>query len=550
MSGGKETGRQKMIGMMYLVLTALLAMNVSNTVIDKFVFLNDSIVQANGETGMRNIELVQDIQAAVSELGGRSADVAVQEAAMEIRGETKRVMDAIDNLKDTLVEVSGGYLDEYVQTYKGDAKHLVGKTDYDKLGSYMKAIEEGGKGHGLRLKALLNGYAEMIKITMQNEGADESELVHYTPIALDANDDPLYNQDPNQKGKKFATVSFDASPTPAGLATLSEFQSRLLSYETRALASLARKVGAEDIKFDQIVPMVLPESKYVAAGSKYIAKMFIAASSSGVTPSMKYNETDIVVDASGKGVLEFTANATEYDENLQARKTFIASISVTMPGGRDTTFTDEIEYFVVKPVMQIQSASVSALYLNCGNKMNVLVPALGTAYNPEFSASNGKALKGTEKGQVIIIPSSKKEVTLSVSSGGNVIGSRTFGVRGIPAPEIKVYLSATKEVNMKTGISSKTPRIFLKPIPDEGFAQFLPDDAKFRIAQAEITLVSGGLGRKTITVGEQVNLAPLMAQARKGDQLNIEIKKVQRQNFKGDVEDFGNFQRFINISLN
>jgi gliding motility-associated protein GldM len=331
---------------------------------------------------------------------------------------------------------------------------------------------------------------------------------------------------------------------------LSEFQSRLLSYETRALASLARKVGAEDIKFDQIVPMVLPESKYVAAGSKYIAKMFIAASSSGVTPSMKYNETDIVVDASGKGVLEFTANATEYDENLQARKTFIASISVTMPGGRDTTFTDEIEYFVVKPVMQIQSASVSALYLNCGNKMNVLVPALGTAYNPEFSASNGKTLKGTEKGQVIIIPSSKKEVTLSVSSGGNVIGSRTFGVRGIPAPEIKVYLSATKEVNMKTGISSKTPRIFLKPIPDEGFAQFLPDDAKFRIAQAEITLVSGGLGRKTITVGEQVNLAPLMAQARKGDQLNIEIKKVQRQNFKGDVEDFGNFQRFINISLN
>ncbi|MEP5233869.1 MAG: gliding motility protein GldM, partial [Cyclobacteriaceae bacterium] len=61
MAGGKETGRQKMVGMMYLVLTALLALNVSSTVIDKFVFLNDSLVRANNETEERNVAILQNI---------------------------------------------------------------------------------------------------------------------------------------------------------------------------------------------------------------------------------------------------------------------------------------------------------------------------------------------------------------------------------------------------------------------------------------------------------------------------------------------------------
>ena len=61
MSGGKETGRQKMVGMMYLVLTALLALNVSNTIIDKFVFINESLVSANNETQDRNIQIMESI---------------------------------------------------------------------------------------------------------------------------------------------------------------------------------------------------------------------------------------------------------------------------------------------------------------------------------------------------------------------------------------------------------------------------------------------------------------------------------------------------------
>ena len=548
MAGGKETGRQKMVGMMYLVLTALLALNVSSTVIDKFVFLNDSLVRANNETEERNVAILQNIKKAVDDSGSRPEDVKVMEVAEELRAETDRVMKELVVVKEAMIDVTGGYLDGFKGEYTGDAKNLVGKTDYDKVGNYMMPIEEGGEGHGEELKELLNGYAEFVKSKLASLGAESNELAHIKPIALDAAEDPLYSQDPNQKGKVFADLAFHSSPTPAGLATVSEFQSRVLGYETRGLDFLSGKVGAGDLKFDVIVPMVKPESKYVAAGSKYSAKMFIAASSSGVTPTMQYNKKDIEVDASGQGLVEFTASAKNYDKEGLSRQTYTADITVNTGRG-DTTFSTEIEYFVVKPVIQIQSQSVNALYLNCGNKLDVQVPALGTSYNPSFSATNGSAYKGSEKGQVTIVPNSMKEVTLNVSSNGNLVGSRSFAVRRIPQPSIKAY-TAQGEVNMKTGISAKSPRLQLRVIPDESFQQFLPDDAKFRVAQAEVTLVSGGIGRVTLPVGEQINLGQIAAQARKGDQLVIEIKRVQRQNFKKDVEDFAVTTRFINIPLN
>ena len=548
MAGGKETPRQKMIGMMYLVLTALLALNVSSTVIDKFVFLNDSLVRANNETTERNIQTLSSIKSTVADLGNRDADVKIMEAAAELRAKADAVVQDITLLKDTLIDLTGGYLEEHEPDYVGDAKNLVGKTDYDKVGHYMMPEEEGGEGHGARLKQLLNDYAAYVAEMVETFGADPSEVERYTPIALDADEDPVYSLDPNQKGKKFSTLAFDASPTPAGLATLSEFQSRVLGYETRAIGFLAGKVGAGDLKFDQINAMVRPESKYITAGAKYSAEMFIAASSSGVTPTMAYNGNKIPVNERGIGLVEFTARASNYDKNGLSRQTYKAEISVTMPGGRDTVFTNEIEYFVIQPVIQVQSTAVNALYYRCGNSLNVTVQGLGPTFVPSFSAKGAAAISGGGT-QVTLVPTATDKVTLSVSNGGTYIGSKEFGVRPVPAPEI-VFATPQGPINLKTGMSAKTPRMQIGALADENFQQTLPDDAKFRVAEATLTLVSGGLARGSINVsGGVANLASLLANARKGDLLNVEIKLVQRQNFRNQVEPFPVRTKFYNIPL-
>ncbi len=544
MAGGKETPRQKMIGMMYLVLTALLALNVSTTVLDKFAFINQSLEQANSETSNRNGQTLSGMIKSVEEKGNRDEDRAVIVAAEQLRARTQEVFASLEESKEAFIAETGGY----EEGHDGDRMHINGKTNYDKVGHYMMPKEDGGDGNGEAMQALLNGYADEIKAMLKKNGADDKELAKYHKLAKDADEDEYWSKDPNQRGKKWSQLQFHDAPTHAGLATVSEFQANVLGYETAALDYLKKRVGLKDLTFDEIKPVVMPQSRYVAAGTKYQADMFIAASASGLNDQIKmtYNGNAITV-VDGVGKVEFTATPGSYDKEGNARKTFEAAITVPLGGGLDTTFTDQIEYFVSKPVIQIQSQSVNALYLNCGNALDVQVPALGNSYNPRFSAQGGDAIAGSERGLVTVVPNARK-VVLTVSSNGNRIGSREFAVRAIPAPEIKAFTDQG-EVNLKDGISARTPRLLLKAIPDQSFAEFLPNDAKFRVAEAEVTLVSGGLGRGSVRTGEQVNLAQVARNARRGDQLVIEIKKVQRQNFRRQVEDFNRFTRFINISL-
>lgn len=543
MAGGKETPRQKMIGMMYLVLTALLALNVSVTVLDKFAFINESLERANAETSVRNAEIIDQMRASAKEKGNRPDDVAVVADADSLRTKTLEVVENLENLKETFIEITGGYVPEH----EGDKRFINGKTDYDKVGNYMMPIEEGGKGKGAEMKEVLNGYADELKEVLAKYGASEDVLNSFHKLALDADEDEYYSKDPNQAGKKWSQVSFEQSPTHAALATVSEFQANVLSFETAGLDFLAKRVGMKDLSFESVRPVIMPESKYVAVGTNYKADMFIAASPSKQLMNqtiMKYNgNVAKVVDGVGK--VEFRATAGKYDKNGNARKEIIAEITIPQ-AGQDTTFRDTIEYFVVKPVLQFQSTSVQALYYNCGNNMVVECQALGNEYNPSFSVKGGDQIKGSKRGEVTIVPK-KRKVTLTVSNNGMVIDSKDFGVRSIPAPEIKAFLPNGKEVNLKDGIEYNTPELFLKAIPDESFAQFLPDDAKFRVAECEVTLVSGGLGRGSKRFGDKINLRNMGG--RKGSQIVIEIKTVQRQNFRKQVEVFKKHSRFINISL-
>ncbi|MDN4166148.1 gliding motility protein GldM [Cytophagales bacterium LB-30] len=527
MAGGKETPRQKMVGMMYLVLTALLALQVSNTVLEKFIFINQSLERQVGEYSVKNKEKVDAIKKAVGDAGNRGEDVKVMNHAEEVRKATSELLAYMTATKEEIIEVTGG---------KDENGHMLGAKDEENMANLM--INQG-KANEMQKK--LNDYAAYLA---------KSTGDTFSPLALDGKDNPVFKDDPNQNTKDFAHLTFEMSPAAAGLASISQLETEVLAYEARALEDLARKVGAEDVKFDKVIPMVLPESKIVAAGAKYQAEMFIAASSSGITPTMKYDGKDIPV-TDGKGKVEFTATPGTYDADGYAKKTFKAEITVKLPGGRDTTYTNNIEYFVTKPVIQIQSASVSALYLNCGNELNVQVPALGAAYDPSFQTTGGTNEKGAKKGLVTIVPNSK-EVKLSVYNGGNLLGTETFKVRPIPKPEITVTAGG-KPVNEKMGESiTKLRRLEIKAVPDEGFASFLPKDAQYRVTEAEVTLARGSrpvAGPMKVT-NEVADLSSFQGPAKPGDRIVVEIKDVKRRNYKGSVENVNMGVQIKQIPLN
>lgn len=529
MAGGKETPRQKMIGMMYLVLTALLALNVSVTVLDKFIDINKSLEVSVSAANEQNGNTLRRIESAVEESGNRVADVKVLDKAKLIREKTREMIQELKGYKETFIEITGGINE--------DTNEIEGKTNYDLVGDYMMPEN---KNNGVKLQKSLNEYS-----TFVNDIASDS-ATSFPPLALNANDNPHYKNDPNQKNKDWATLEFMGSPTPAALATISDYQNKVMAYEARALDLLARKVGAGDLKFDLIQLVALPESKVVAAGAKYKADLIVAASSSAEDPTMTLNGKEIEV-VSGSGKIEFTVTpAGSYGEEGTAKKTYEATAKL-----KDSVYRQEIEYFVAEPVIQVQSAALSQLYLNCGNELDVLVPALGTSYNPSFSVQGGTTIPGKERGRVTIVPNAPK-VTLGVSSNGTKIGNKVFSVRKIPRPEVQVY-SGSKPVNIKQGEKATAMRVLrVQAIADENFKAQLPNDSQYKVTRWTITLARGqrAVGQPLRATSETINISQLMANAKPGDRLVVQVDQVLRRNFRGNTEEVALPEIVFPIALN
>lgn len=530
---------------MYLVLTALLALNVSSTVIDKFIFLNASLERANAEAEERNVQILEGMRSAVEDKGSKPEDMAVIRSADELRAKTAEVMKQLEDYKLQFIDITGGY----EEGHDKDRMHIVGKTDYDGVGNYMMPAEEGGEGHGQVLIDLLDQHREfVIKVLTDNKASDEVTM-HIGDLTRDAEEDPVYMHDVNQEGKKWAQLAFEYSPTHAGMATVSELQASILGYETRGLDYLKTRTGMKEIIFDDIKAMVMPVSKYVISGSKYEAEMFIAASSKSTQPTMKYNGTPIDVDPSGVGKVEFVANLAggTRDSGGAVKKSFLAEITVATAGG-DTTYSNTIEYYVVEPAIVITSNTAVSLYRNCANEVRVDVPGLTSNYNPVFGGSGAQLITG-KAGEVNIVPNSNaRKVVLSVSNAGQKIGDKEFSVKEIPAPEIQVKLG-NNEVTPNQPIPTGTPALRVDAVADKDFADGHPKDARFVVLQGEASLLSGGLVRKKIPFRNgQLDLRSVSANVRKGDALVIEIQRVGRRNFQDKDENFPKFQRFVTVT--
>ena len=520
MSGGRETPRQKMIGMMYLFYTALLALQVDTTVLEKFILINKALEGQIVEVQASNVKLLTSIEASVEEKGNRIDDKKVLTKAQKVRQETQAILAEINDIKDRIVDATGGY---------DEAGRLVGAKNIDEVATLM--IQQG---KGNELKATLNSYATMLGEETGNPDA-------YPPIARDASEVDQFKEDPNQNKKNFAQLHFLATPTGAGMASLSVLETEVLSYETKALKSLGELVGIKDINFDQVFPLIRPQSKIVPVGGKYSAEMFIAASSSAFSPDMSIDGKEVPVDTmrmAGSyvkyGKIEFavTAGGESVPGEPYKRKTFKADINLA-----DSTYTQEVEYFVITPVMQISSRALSALWRNCANELSVSVPALGNSYNPKMAASNANVIMG-RGGDVTIIPTSKRKVVLTVRNAGLTIGSQDFRVKDIPPPSVEIKFKDL--IDMEKGITAREIRgnLTVNAVAEANFATDVPKDAKYRVEGVEVFLKTGANARASAKESSgRIRMRSIQsATPRKGDFLIVKINKVSRINYKGERE--------------
>jgi gliding motility-associated protein GldM len=516
MAGLKETPRQRMIGMMYLVLTALLALQVSSAIIFKFQSLNESLEHTVKESaGWNNLKLAS-ISDEVVLRGNRKEEVTLVNSAREISTHSSELIKHIEKLKKELIQESGGYDDE---------GNLKGAKEETKVEVIMIGANKSGKGYELKKKLL--DYEKLMSMRSSTK---------FSSLALDGKDDPMFKNNNDQKNKDFVELNFGQTPLVASLAILSELQSRISTMEATTLAELSGKIGINDFKFDRLMPMTSPTSRVVAAGTKYEAQVFMTATSSTQKPVIEFGSTPVEVDNNGVGKISFTAAGGNY-VNGMVKKTWTGKITMKNPEGKDTTYNITEEYVVAQPVIQIQAKAVQALYKNCGNKLDIQVPALGTSYNPVITADGATVISGSTRGTVTVLPTNAS-VKLKVSSGGNYIGDQTYRVKLIPLPTIDCKVNG-RAIDPIRGVTAGEARsITVTPIADKEFKDFLPDDSYYQITEWKLTIARGRSGGAVKTFNTQsVNLGSLAQELRPNDRIIIEVTKVRRRNFKGEFED-------------
>lgn len=517
MAGAKETPRQRMIGMMYLVLTALLALQISNQILQKFVLINDGMERTSRNFISKNEFVVSNIKTTIEEQGNNPRDVPKIGAAEEVRAKTKEIFAYLEDLKQQLITQSNAKNEEGVF-----------------VNAALKNQEIAGNmfvnnGKGDEMKEKLNSYPVEISQVLSGIGLAD---IAFKPIALDAKDIEIFANDGEVKNKSFTNLNFVKSPVGAVIALLSQFQNEVLNIESEALTAITNSIGSFYFKADILEGKIAAVSNVVAAGTKFEGDMFIASASSSAAPTMTLNGRSVPVE-NGFGKVEFVVPpAGSYDDRGLSRQVLKGEI-VTNVGGEDQVIPVEYEYFVARPVIKVSSEVVQQLYADCANELLIEVPALGNSYSPEFAISNGQSIKGNNPGQVTIIPGASGKVTIGVSSGGNKIGDVAFDIKPVPAPTIRVVgsngsevdLSQAQAINVLSGIK-------VVAVPEPTFARTMAKDANFEVTGGELILLRSEVPRQTIPIGG--SMRSLLESARPGDDIVVRVTQVTRTNFRGN----------------
>ena len=206
MAGG-DSPRQKMINMMYIVLIAMLALNVDTKVLKKFIMINQSFEVTNSDKIIENNKKIESIRVAVDDSGNRKEDVKVLNLSNSIREKSANILDRMDEIKSTIVEETGG------SDGKGGIK---GYKNIDFVYSYMQ--DDGQQpGAGAELQKLLNEFSDFVQDSVYL--GDENSGV--TDLAKNADQISLY-QDDLPTDPSFTSLNFGfGTSAGAGLATVS-----------------------------------------------------------------------------------------------------------------------------------------------------------------------------------------------------------------------------------------------------------------------------------------------------------------------------------------
>ncbi len=452
MGGGKLPPRQKMIGMMYLVLTALLAMNVSKDILDAFVVVNDGIENSTATFADKTNLYYSKFAAAAID----------SETAKPFKVKADKVQKISDELYDYILKLKHHLVTAVDKVPEGSHDSLYkisnvqSKDNYDipteKMGLADPASPKDGEWTAVDLRKKINKFqADLLDLFKENK--EVHDLMKQTLSILETPDPkPGSGDDKNWEGANFYHV-----PLAAVITILSKIQSDVRSAEAEAVAKLYENIDAAGVSFSKVDGFAYAKKAYVMDGDSFAAQIFTAAYNDLDNPEIfigNYDSMAVVKGETDENKIMKGSKGDSWDaqrnggwyqlKDVQSGKGYLrikegvgihdwgGIIKVkTKKGPKIYPFSSSFE--VGKPSTTVAASAMNVFYMGIDNPVSVSAPM------PNAKASAPGLRAGSGAGQYVMRPTAIGKVTINVSgtddNGKTVnLGKSEFRVKKIPDP--------------------------------------------------------------------------------------------------------------------
>lgn len=417
MGGAKncpETPRQKMIGMMYLVLTAMLALNVSTDILNGFTLVDDSLHSSMEASVTRNEKLYRDFKEATDQNPEKMQEW--YDDVIELKHRADSLWNYIQDFKTQIAILADGQkkVAEREQLTGDGARNIEGNSNLDVTAQY--AIVQG---NGTILKQMVAMYRDYI-VELADDDAElrnEFTRVFATDKGWNAHE---------QDSCDWEVAIFEGMPVGASITILTKMQNDVRTTESEMIQYLMDRTDAGDLRVNKLNAYIIPKSDYVIRGGKYSAQIILAAVDSTQRPEY-YVEGQRIND---QGLYEVVASS------VGLRK-FKGQIAYLNPASDEMEYLPfESEYTVGEPSVTISNNDLNIMYRGYNNQFSISVPGIS---NEKIKVDVAGASVSRSGGLWIIKPGdASKKVTITVSAEleGRMqpMGSREYRVKALPKP--------------------------------------------------------------------------------------------------------------------
>ncbi|MBA2249966.1 MAG: gliding motility protein GldM [Chitinophagaceae bacterium] len=409
--------RQKMINIMYLVLTAILALNVSAEVINAFKTVDRSLRNSNDNLSNSNNTLYKSLSDKVNDPQTHEKAVYWNQKAVEAQNYSAAINNYINGLKDQVKKEADLKIKNGVEDYKEDY-----------LEASTRVFENNGKG-----KELYDSLQKYIKDMLGIDSSINTTFKTNFPVDMSVPPTHSGNEFTGNIIQDWTNSYFHMTPTVAALTMLSKFQNNVKNAENQVVTYCHNQVGAVKVVYDQFAALVGQSSNYVMPGQEIEITAGVGAYSKAAQPDITINGAGASLDADGRAVYKFNASGGG-DHSVPVNVTY------TKPDGTKETKSFDVKYTVGTPGgAAVMVDKMNVFFIGLPNPVTI---SSGTGWDKtHVSISGGTLTPAGGPGKYNVTVSSPGKATITVNADGKA-STYDFRIFRIPDPILKVGPSA------------------------------------------------------------------------------------------------------------